>query len=70
MSDAVEAHLTHHVLSGRRGTVEQQAARGKAARKALSRSSHATLELSPDRRDPVEERSSVACEEQIGRAHV
>ena len=54
MSDAVEAHLTHHVLSGRRGTVEQQAARGKAARKALSRSSHATLELSPDRRDPVD----------------
>ena len=48
-----EGPLTHHVLSGRRGTVEQQAARGKAARKALSRSSHAALVLPADRRDPI-----------------
>lgn len=54
MNEAAEAHLSHHLLAGRRGTVEQQAARGKAARKALSRSSHAALELSSDRRDPVD----------------
>lgn len=51
--NAVEDHESHHVLSGRRGTVEQQVARGKEARKRLPRSSHAALVLPPDRRDPL-----------------
>ena len=32
--DTVEAHESHHLLAGRRGTVDQQVERGKAARKA------------------------------------
>ncbi|MGD9956607.1 MAG: DUF2252 domain-containing protein [Candidatus Nanopelagicales bacterium] len=54
MTEGIEKHLAHHVLSGRRGTVEQQAERGKAARKALPRTAHALLDLPADRRDPVE----------------
>jgi uncharacterized protein (DUF2252 family) len=54
VTEQIEAGLAHHVLSGRRGTAEQQMARGKAARKALSRTSHARLNLPDDRRDPVE----------------
>jgi uncharacterized protein (DUF2252 family) len=54
MTDTIETHESHHLLSGRRGSLEQQVARGKAARKALPRSSHAALDLRPDRRDPVE----------------
>ncbi len=39
---------------GRRGSVAERLARGKAARRTAPRTSHAAVALGPDRRDPVE----------------